>query len=173
MMISDKNKRSGVIEMSNLSTISSYSTTNYNAVSRGNTIPKRSQSSSHIKNTSSFHRTFQSVRMIRLCLICAIMLVSFFMGIIVHAVSGGDEVQAASLQSESSSSLQDSAVSTQTASLTPTKQKIIVLEGDSLWTIADNHAPKGQDVRAYIQKLKQVNHLSSSALQAGQVLVLP
>lgn len=51
--------------------------------------------------------------------------------------------------------------------------KVIVEQGDSLWTIASANAPKGTDVRSYIDRIKKMNQLKSSVLHEGQVLLLP
>lgn len=91
-------------------------------------------------------------RTVRLTMICAAMLFSFCFGLIVHAAFGGDEVGASAVQE---------------------KREVIVTFGDSLWAIASRHAPDGQDIRLYIEKIKKANGLSSGALKAGQKLVLP
>ncbi|MDF2814814.1 MAG: hypothetical protein K0Q81_1014 [Paenibacillus sp.] len=148
------------------------STTNNSSVSARDSLSARNHSTSRYNNFSKTSSSFQSIKAIRLLIICAAMLVSFLTGIIVHAVSGTDEVQAASLHSAASSQL-NSTSSVQSVTDPSSKHNIIVLEGDTLWSIAELHAPKGQDIRAYIQKLKRTNQLSSSALQAGDVLVLP
>ncbi|WP_186445718.1 LysM peptidoglycan-binding domain-containing protein [Paenibacillus cremeus] len=50
---------------------------------------------------------------------------------------------------------------------------VTVESGDTLWSIASEHVAKGQDVREYVFKLKQVNGLSSSTVHEGQKLLLP
>jgi len=52
-------------------------------------------------------------------------------------------------------------------------EQIVVLPGDTLWNIAEEHAPRGSNIRQYIQKLKRVNGLDGSSIQAGQILILP
>ncbi|PYI55985.1 LexA family transcriptional regulator [Paenibacillus flagellatus] len=80
------------------------------------------------------------------------MLLCFGIGALVHSWSGEDQVQAASVQA---------------------KEQVIVKPGDTLWTISERYAPEGEDIRRYIADLKKANGLSTSALTAGQVLVLP
>jgi hypothetical protein len=53
------------------------------------------------------------------------------------------------------------------------EHKVVVAQGDTLWDIARVHAPKGQDIRKYVEKMKQVNHMTTSALREGEILVLP
>jgi hypothetical protein len=50
--------------------------------------------------------------------------------------------------------------------------RVVVQQGDSLWAIAARVAPN-QDPRDVVGKLKSLNHLQSSAVQAGQTLQLP
>lgn len=49
---------------------------------------------------------------------------------------------------------------------------IVVLPGDTLWSIATQQAPKNMDVREYIWQIEKLNNISAS-LQPGQRLVLP
>lgn len=93
-----------------------------------------------------------STRKIRLAGLAVAMVVCFVFGALVHAWSGNDEVQAATAQ--------------------PNEQ-IVVLPGDTLWNIAEEHAPRGSNIRQYIQKLKRVNDLDDSPIHAGQILILP
>ncbi|KIL39513.1 hypothetical protein SD70_19805 [Gordoniibacillus kamchatkensis] len=50
---------------------------------------------------------------------------------------------------------------------------IVVEQGDTLWSIAQAHAPKGANVRSYQDQLKRLNHLNGTALHVGQRLLLP
>lgn len=93
-------------------------------------------------------------RRVRLAVLMIFMIISFSFGFLVHAYAIGT-VEAA----ESNSSV-------------PIKQ-IYVVKGDTLWSIAQQHAPDHEDVRDYIQRVKKVNGLKSSALQTGQKLTLP
>jgi Tfp pilus assembly protein FimV len=49
----------------------------------------------------------------------------------------------------------------------------VVAEGDTLWEIAGEHVADGEDVRVYIDAIKQRSGISSSSLQVGQVLQIP
>lgn len=51
--------------------------------------------------------------------------------------------------------------------------RIVVERGDTLWAIASEHLPKGKNIRSYIDIIKRYNHLESSLLMEGQLLVLP
>ncbi|NOU96960.1 LysM peptidoglycan-binding domain-containing protein [Paenibacillus sp. LMG 31456] len=53
------------------------------------------------------------------------------------------------------------------------KQTFEIEKGDTLWKIANQHAPKGQDVREYMYEIKLLNGLKSNLLQEGQLLQLP
>lgn len=48
----------------------------------------------------------------------------------------------------------------------------VVQPGESLWAVAKRVAP-GHDPRAVIDQLADLNNLDSSAVQAGQLLVVP
>ena len=48
-----------------------------------------------------------------------------------------------------------------------------VKPGDTLWHIAEAHAPDGQDVRSAIATIERINDLDGGILQAGQVLEIP
>jgi nucleoid-associated protein YgaU len=49
---------------------------------------------------------------------------------------------------------------------------VVVQSGDTLWSIASSVAGDG-DVRAVVDQIQQVNGLTGSALEPGQVLHLP
>lgn len=55
---------------------------------------------------------------------------------------------------------------------TPVSQTVTVYHGDSLWTIAQQVAP-GQDSRDVINRIMQINDLTSAQVQPGQVLEVP
>ncbi|WNQ09153.1 LysM peptidoglycan-binding domain-containing protein [Paenibacillus aurantius] len=48
-----------------------------------------------------------------------------------------------------------------------------VIKGDTLWSIAQENAPKGESVRSYMQQIKKLNHLEGTTLRPGQILYLP
>ncbi|MDR6549655.1 LysM peptidoglycan-binding domain-containing protein [Paenibacillus qinlingensis] len=100
--------------------------------------------------------------LLRFLLIAVILGTVFSFGAIVQAYAGDSAVTA----------------STPIASIQPSAQpiqheKIVIQSGDTLWDIADSHKNKGENTRSYVERLKSFNHLSSSSLQAGQVLLLP
>ena len=88
----------------------------------------------------------------RLLFAATFILIGVGIGVFAGAVSGGEEVRAASAQ--------------------PVKE-IVVLEGDTLWSIANEHAPDGESVGVYVRKLMAANGLRDSLIKAGQTLVLP
>ncbi|WP_433620178.1 LysM peptidoglycan-binding domain-containing protein [Paenibacillus cellulositrophicus] len=53
------------------------------------------------------------------------------------------------------------------------EKNVIVQQGDTLWGIASAHKPEDMDIRAYIMAVKKYNDLTSSEIQAGEVLALP
>jgi hypothetical protein len=47
-----------------------------------------------------------------------------------------------------------------------------VHQGETLWAVARRVAP-GHDPRSLVQQIRELNHLDSARVQAGQLLVLP
>ena len=54
----------------------------------------------------------------------------------------------------------------------PTMQTITVKAGQTLWTIAEKAAPN-EDPRATIYAIQKINGLNTSAVVAGQQIILP
>lgn len=54
----------------------------------------------------------------------------------------------------------------------PTTQQIVVHSGESLWEIAVAVNPE-QDPRKTMWQIQQLNHMSTSRLDAGQALLVP
>jgi hypothetical protein len=54
----------------------------------------------------------------------------------------------------------------------PATQRITVRPGETLWAIADRVAPDA-DPRSTIARLESMNHLESSTVPAGSVLLVP
>jgi len=48
-----------------------------------------------------------------------------------------------------------------------------VRSGDTLWEIAAEHGPQGVDRRRIVAVIERINGLSSSVLQAGQIIEIP
>jgi len=55
----------------------------------------------------------------------------------------------------------------------PAEAAVVVLPGDTLWSIADETALPGQDVRDVVLRIEELNGLSSSALSVGDTLLVP
>ena len=49
----------------------------------------------------------------------------------------------------------------------------VVLPGETLWSLAEQHAPASEDPRNYIYDLQQRNHLSTATIYPGESLILP
>ncbi len=49
----------------------------------------------------------------------------------------------------------------------------IVSQGDTLWGIAASLTGPGEDIRATMSELRDINDMSSSSLRAGQRLLIP
>jgi LysM repeat protein len=97
---------------------------------------------------------------VRFVLTFAVMLIAFSAGAIVKANAGpagkGAVVSA-----------------NRAVSAAPERTVITVEQGDTLWAIAQANAPKGTDVRVYLEQIKRLNHLTGATLKAGRQLLLP
>ena len=60
-----------------------------------------------------------------------------------------------------------------TAALKPQAYSFTVHTGDSLWEIAEDHAPAGMDTATAIRWIEQTNGLDSALIMAGQLLIVP
>ena len=119
------------------------------------------QGTAHASKGMTIKRGYAKL-LLRFLLIAVILGTVFSFGAIVQAYAGDGTVT----------------VSTPIASVQPSvkvtqHEKVVIQSGDTLWEIADSHKKKGENTRSYIEKLKTFNHLSSSSLQEGQVLLLP
>jgi LysM repeat protein len=103
--------------------------------------------------------------MLRFILIAVILGTLFSFGAIVQAYAG----EGSTVTSVTSAPLH----SVQTSSNAPVVEKVVIQNGDTLWDIASAHIKSRESVRSYVKRLKAVNHLSTSSLKEGQVLVLP
>lgn len=117
-----------------------------------------SAAKSRLHTSATTYRKFTA----RFIVLLVLMLILVSVGAIVQAHAGG-----------ASSATEVVTVKGAAQSPIVTTVKIIVEQGDSLWTIAGEHAPKGTDVRSYIDQIKKVNQLKGSTLKEGQVLLLP
>ena len=49
----------------------------------------------------------------------------------------------------------------------------VVAGGDTLWSIAIQHTPSGEDVRTTVFDIKRMNRLEESVIRPGDQLVVP
>lgn len=52
-------------------------------------------------------------------------------------------------------------------------KEVIVHKDDTLWTIAEQVTPNGQDVRNTVYIIRKVNRLNTAILQPGQRILIP
>ena len=51
-------------------------------------------------------------------------------------------------------------------------KSIVIEDGDSLWSIAEDYCHQYDDTRAYVDELKELNALSSETIHEGQRLLV-
>lgn len=51
---------------------------------------------------------------------------------------------------------------------------VTIRERETLWDIAEAHAPRGTDIRKYVYRIRKLNGITNpGAIQTGQVILLP
>lgn len=50
---------------------------------------------------------------------------------------------------------------------------VVVQPGDTVWTLGQQYAASGTDLRRWTAEVEQINHLDGAGLTAGQSLRLP
>lgn len=119
------------------------------------------QGTAHASKGMTIKRGYAKL-LLRFLVIAVILGTVFSFGAIVQAYAGDGAV-----------TVTTPITSTQSSAKATQHEKIVIQSGDTLWEIADAHKKKSENTRSYVEKLKAVNHLSSSSLQEGQVLLLP
>lgn len=115
-------------------------------------VPQRAVSAKSVPSTRAHKR---HVRMIRTVVLIGMMAASIWLGAQIH-VSAADETAA-----EHAPAISESHV------------RHAVEPGDTLWAIAKIHLPEGASLQQFIHDIRQFNGMSTSQLQAGQVLNIP
>jgi LysM repeat protein len=106
--------------------------------------------------------TWKHKKVIRIIIISAFLLVAITCGALIHAFASTHE----QLNEETAKTYLAGAES-------PEIPMVDVLKGDTLWSIANEHAPAKLSVSSYIHKIKELNGLKNSIIQEGQMLLLP
>jgi hypothetical protein len=114
--------------------------------------------------------TLRPKKTIRFFITLIVLTFVFSFGAFVQAYAGDTASTVSNNTAVTSGSSNNNHSSTSPA---PAVKKIIVDNGDTLWDIAAMHVSKGQNVRSYITNIKKINGLSSSSINAGDVLILP
>ena len=55
----------------------------------------------------------------------------------------------------------------------PRTVEYVVNPGDTLWAIAADHVPPGEDIRRLIADIRETSGIQSSVIYPGQVLLIP
>jgi len=60
------------------------------------------------------------------------------------------------------------AMSPSYSKITPQYELITVAQGDTLWSISSQYAGEDEDIREYINEIKELNNLTKSSIREGQ-----
>ncbi|MEC0270127.1 LysM peptidoglycan-binding domain-containing protein [Paenibacillus anseongense] len=125
---------------------------------------------SHTTNSRTPHRSTTASKGIASKLRNTKTIIRFlFIALILGTVfSFGAMVQAYAAASSPTSSLSNHAETKKVI-----QEQVVIQEGDTLWGIATAHKKNGENIRSYIDEIKTKNHLTTSSLKEGQVLLLP
>lgn len=126
---------------------------------------------SHTNNSRSLHRSTTASKgltsnprytkaLFRFLIIAVILGTVFFFGAMVQAYAASSSPASGNLPA-------------QTASKAVMQEQVVIQAGDTLWDIAVTHKKKGENTRSYVDKIRSKNHLTTSSLKEGQVLLLP
>jgi LysM repeat protein len=110
-------------------------------------------------------RSWNQKKVLRNVIILVLILIaiSCFALIRVYASS---QVQLSDGSSSSANESHSTAVTEQTIT-------VDVEKGDTLWSIANQHAPDNVSIQSYIHKLMKINGLKKTIIQEGHILTLP
>lgn len=111
------------------------------------------------------HHKKQGRFVMRTMTLVMLLSIAILFGAIVHVYASQEPSQDRYSQTHSSNNANSNSYSD---TLT-----VVVYSGDTLWSIAAEHAPSQMDKRTYIKKLVATNNLTSNNIQEGQVLELP
>ncbi len=107
-------------------------------------------------------------------------IVIFTLCIIISSLSFGMIVKAYAMNTSETSTIVQQTTSTDNetvvnSSLSSNESfiRLVVQNGDSLWSIASLYKPDKVDIRSYVLTIKKLNQLTSSMIEEGQVLHLP
>jgi LysM repeat protein len=106
--------------------------------------------------------TWKHKRVLRIIIIGALLLIAITCGALIHAFASTHE----QITVGSSNLLALNVDELETL-------KVDVVQGDTLWSIANEHAPANVSVSSYIHKIKKLNGIKNSTIQEGQMLLLP
>lgn len=51
--------------------------------------------------------------------------------------------------------------------------KVFIEEGDSLWNIAKENNPNGEDVRKIVYEIREINNIENEWIKPGDVIKIP
>jgi LysM repeat protein len=115
------------------------------------------------KPTSQINRIFNK-KIYKLVAIILVLSLIFSFGAFVQAYAGNgdsEKINNSTLINPASTAIANAPI------------KVVVQSGDTLWDIASEHMSNKTNIRSYINQIKEMNALSSSMLQEGDVLLLP
>ncbi|QGQ96706.1 LysM peptidoglycan-binding domain-containing protein [Paenibacillus psychroresistens] len=116
--------------------------------------------------------TWKHKKFLRIIIVGVLLLIAITCGTLIHAFASTHE----QINDSSSNILAINTVALETPEADVPKAeapKVDVVQGDTLWSIANEYAPAKVSVSSYINQIKKLNGLKNSVIQEGQMLLLP
>lgn len=107
---------------------------------------------------------YRYVTMMRFTILTMVITIFACSGALLHAYASDNKSASTSLDAGSLTAYQAEV------------QEIVTIDvcaGDTLWDIASSHLPEGKSIRSYMNQIKKANHMKTSDIQEGQLLILP
>ena len=118
------------------------------------------------KNQALLNKATQSnwkhKKVVRIFIIAIILVIAITCGALIHAF--------ASSQEQSSEGITNASVD---SVLALDLNRVDVIKGDTIWSIANQYAPSNVSVSSYIRKIMKLNGLVKPNIQEGHMLLLP
>ncbi|GIQ71556.1 hypothetical protein XYCOK13_43800 [Xylanibacillus composti] len=109
----------------------------------------------------------------RMLLVIGFILFSFMFGTFIQTAFGSEEASRTMDEANFAIQPQTAADAMGLDLAQESNQRHVVVAGDTLWALAQAHAPETMDLRQYVHEIKVLNKMQQSVIYEGQVIWLP